>query len=383
MYFGTRVNRLWARAREAREAGGNGMTSTASIGSVERTSGSVRGGRHPLPAYGAIDLGTHNCRMLVAKPDPRRGFRVVQSFSRPVRLGEGLAADGVLRAAAVERAVDALRACARRLRRSQVRRTRCVATEACRRAANATAFVERVRRETGLVLERVSPDEEARLTLAGCLPLLDPAFPHVLLFDIGGGSMEVSWIAQESPRLPQFLGLRSFPVGVVSFAELYGGDRLPTDKYASIVSAVDGLLAPMDAEYGIGREVAAGRVQMVGTSGTVTTLAAAYLRLTRYDRSKVDGIDLDFDDIAAISSALSTTAWVERAANPCIGPERADLVVAGCAILDAVCRRWPVGRLRVADRGIREGLLMAMINQAEEEGTRGSGGDGHCSAGRS
>lgn len=311
--------------------------------------------------YAAIDLGTHNCRMLVAKPDPLRMFRVIRSFSRPVRLGEGLAASGTLGEAAIERAIGALKTCAESLREAKPRHIRSIATEPCRRAGNAAAFVRRVARETGLALESVSAADEAQLTLVGCRPLLDPRFPWVLLFDIGGGSTEVSWVEQRPGMRARMRGFRSLPYGVVSFAERYGGDRLKEDAYRAIVATIDDMLAPLEAEYGISREIAAGRVQMIGTSGTVTTMGAAYLRLNRYDRARVDGLEVSFDDIAAVSAVLAATDWATRASNPCIGPDRADLVVAGCAILEAICRRWPVGRLRIADRGIREGLLMEMM----------------------
>jgi exopolyphosphatase/guanosine-5'-triphosphate,3'-diphosphate pyrophosphatase len=316
--------------------------------------------------YAAIDLGTHNCRMLVARPDRAQFFRVIRSFSRAVRLGEGLAAKGILGEAAIGRAIDALKTCVDSLRETKARkstalRVRSIATEPCRRAANASAFIHRVAKETGLVLERVSAAEEAKLTLVGCHSLLDPRFPRALLFDIGGGSTEVSWIEQRRGLPPRTLGFCSLPYGVVSFAERYGGDRMSRHAYREIVESIEALLAPLEAQYEINREVAAGRVQMIGTSGTVTTLGAAYCQLERYERTRVDGLDLDFDAIAAVSAALSGTDWATRAANPCIGPDRADLVVSGCAILEAVCRRWPVGRLRIADRGIREGLLMEMM----------------------
>ncbi len=317
--------------------------------------------RSPAPAYAAVDLGTHNCRMLVARPDPAAGFRVIRSYAKPVRLGEGLGTSNSLTQAAMDRAVAALRACARRIERLGVVRVRSIATEACRRADNVDRFVQRIRRETGLVLEPVSATDEARLTLAGCSPLLDRHCQRVLLFDIGGGSTEIAWIEPHPDRPPQILALLSLPIGVVAFAERYGGDRISSRVYAEMVAGVRASLAPFEADCGIRRHLDAGGVQMIGTSGTVTTLAATLLRLKRYDRARVDGLDISFRDIARVSAQLAVSTWRERANNPCIGPDRADLVVAGCAILEAVCDTWPVGRLSVADRGIREGLLMSMM----------------------
>ena len=336
------------------------------------------GGRQPQrpfpgAVYGAVDLGTHNCRMLIARVEDDRRFRVIGSFSRAVRLGEGVAVNGRLAEPAIERAVGALKVCARRMRTAGVRRWRGIATEACRRADNGPAFLVRVEAETGIALEPVTPAEEARLTLAGCLQHLDPRYPRVLLFDIGGGSTEVTWIEQAPGRPPRTLGLVSLPFGVVSFAERYGGDRIAADRYEEMVRTVDAAVAPFDAEFGIGPVVAEGGVQMLGTSGTVTTLAAVFLGLGRYDRRRVDGLDIGFDDIARVSAGLAAGDWRARAANPCIGAVRADLVVGGCAILAAMCRRWPVGRLRVADRGIREGLLLAMIAAERKAAAAGAG----------
>ena len=336
------------------------------------------GGRlpqRPFPGavYGAVDLGTHNCRMLIARVEDDRRFRVIGSFSRAVRLGEGVSVNGRLAEPAIERAVGALKVCARRMCDAGVRRSRGIATEACRRADNGPAFLERVEAETGIALEPVTPAEEARLTLAGCLQHLDPRYPRVLLFDIGGGSTEVTWIEQAPGRPPRVAGLLSLHHGVVNFTERFGGDRIGADGYAEMTQTIDAALAGFDADHAIARDVADGKVQMLGTSGTVTTLAALYLGLRRYDRRRIDGLDIGFDDIAAVSAGLVASDWSGRAANPCIGPARADLVVAGCAILEAICRRWPVGRLRIADRGIREGLLLAMIAAEGTTATLGAG----------
>lgn len=336
------------------------------------------GGRQPQrpfpgAVYGAVDLGTHNCRMLIARVEDDRRFRVIGSFSRAVRLGAGVSANGRLAEPAIERAVGALKVCARRMCDAGVRRSRGIATEACRRADNGPAFLERVEAETGIALEPVTAAEEARLTLAGCLQHLDPRYPRVLLFDIGGGSTEVTWVEQAPGRPPRVAGLLSLHHGVVNFTERFGGDRIGADRYAEMTRIIDAALTGFDAEHAIARDVADGKVQMLGTSGTVTTLAALYLGLRRYDRRRIDGLDIGFDEIAAVSAGLAASDWSGRAANPCIGPVRADLVVAGCAILEAICRRWPVGRLRIADRGIREGLLLAMIAAEGATATPGAG----------
>ncbi|HEY0527092.1 MAG TPA: Ppx/GppA phosphatase family protein [Stellaceae bacterium] len=326
----------------------------------------------PAATFAALDLGTNNCRLLVARPAGANGFRVVDAFSRIVRLGEGLGTTGRLADAAMDRTVDALRVCATRLAQRGVTRGRYVATEACRRAANCGEFLDRVRRETGIGIEIIDSDEEARLAVAGCAPLLAPAVPHAVVFDIGGGSTEIAWLHRARPGgALQLFGLVSLPYGVVSLTERYGGDSFTEASYGMMVAEVRTALAPFEAQHGIARHVDGGKVQMLGSSGTVTTLAGIRLELPRYSRAAVDGTLLDFADIVRCSRRLAALDFAGRAAHPCIGPERADLVVAGCAILEAICATWPVGRLRVADRGVREGILMDLA--AADRGGNGRG----------
>lgn len=323
-----------------------------------------QGSRHDGPArrddvLAALDLGTNNCRLLVARPTDRHGFRVIDAFSRIVRLGEGIGASGELTDAAMERTLDALSVCGSKMRRRHVTRFRAVATEACRRARNGPEFLERVKQETGITLEVISSAEEAGLALAGCGPLLDPAVPGALVFDIGGGSTELAWSQRDGNA--DTAAVTSIPIGVVTLAETYGGDRYDAGVYDRMVADVAAWLAAYEREHAISAEVAAGRVQVIGTSGTVTTLAGVHLDLPRYVRDRVDGLFLNVADTLAIGRRLADQSFEDRAAHPCIGRDRADLVVAGCAILEAICRQWPVARMRVADRGVREGILFGLI----------------------
>jgi len=313
-------------------------------------------------AYGAIDLGTNNCRLLVARPH-HESFRVIDSFSRIVRLGEGVAAEGYLSEAAIKRTLNALKVCHDKMRTCGARRVRSVATAACRRATNSAEFLARVKDEVHLELEAISPQEEAELTLGGCAPLLNLNRPNALVFDIGGGSTEVVWIDATHPGGPKARDVISLPHGVVTLSEDFGGQTDPNQAYQDIVDLIDRSLGAFDTRNAISRAVLEGRVQMLGTSGTVTTLAAMHLQLRRYDRSRVDGLSLRFDDICDVVSYLGTMNHEQRLQHPCIGPRRGDLIMAGCAVLDAVCRRWPVGSLVVADRGIREGILLNLMRQ--------------------
>ncbi|WP_366553507.1 Ppx/GppA phosphatase family protein [Aquibaculum sediminis] len=317
-----------------------------------------------LPSvYAALDLGTNNCRLLVAR---RAGdaFRVVDAFSRIVRLGEGLENSGRLSEAAMDRTVAALAVCMRKLRYRRVERLRAIATEACRRAENGTVFLDRVRQETGLDLEVITTAEEAELAYHGCAPLFEPERPHVLVLDIGGGSTEVCWLERDKGeaigRLRRSLSL---PFGVVTLAERHGGRDVSEMVYRRMMAQVTEALHSFDPKGELLALAQAGALQLVGTSGTVTTLAGVHLDLPRYQRDRVDGLHLSRETVLQTSRLVRELDFPARAAHPCIGIQRADLVVAGCAIVEAVLELWPLTRLRVADRGLREGMLTRMIHE--------------------
>lgn len=312
--------------------------------------------------YAAIDLGTNNCHLLVARPAVF-GLNVVDAFSRIVRLGEGVANSRRLMPAAMSRTIAALKICVKKLHRNSVSRVRSVATEACRRSINGSDFQDRVGAETGLKLEIISEAEEARLAVEGCTPLLDSKSREALVFDIGGGSTELIWVEHRPEKPPEIKAWTSLSCGVVGLAEEHGGDRVSRAVYEEMVARVQRQLMPFESANGLNGKIASGGVQMLGASGTVTTVAGIHLGLRQYSRSLVDGQQLSFADVDAVSAYLLDMDYEARAATPCVGPDRADLVVAGCAILDAIQRTWPVGGLTVADRGLREGLLFGMMRE--------------------
>ncbi|WP_428409068.1 Ppx/GppA phosphatase family protein [Hyphococcus sp.] len=320
------------------------------------------GGRRRTVRLAALDLGTNNCRLLIASPRGR-DFRIVDAFSRIVRLGEGLSQSGVLSEAAMERTLGALKVCAEKIERRGVTHMRCIATQACRGAQNGPAFLETVSRETGLSFDIITTEEEARLAVAGCADLLDEAVG--LVFDIGGGSTELSWVRRREGGV-EIAAWTSLPFGVVSIAEKWGGREMSAETYAAVVGEVRAVIAQIGDPAGMKDIFEKDGAHLLGTSGTVTSIAGVHLGLARYRRDKVDGIWLTIDDAKAVTAKLNAMSFLERASEPCIGEERADLVVSGCAILEALQAEWPATRIRVADRGLREGMLADLAQQARK-----------------
>jgi len=343
------------RARLSRARWGRRSPGRADVGF-----GNDRGGA----TYAALDLGTNNCRLLVARPSGE-GFRVVDAFSRIVRLGEGVSTSGQLSDAAIGRALEALAICRNKMKNKGVTRARLIATEACRAAQNGAQFLSRVADELGLELEVIDRETEARLAATGCTPLIDPQADGAILFDIGGGSSEVVRLARSKkgrggPPLPQIRGWISLPHGVVTLAERYGGITVTRETYEAMVNEVASLIAPFVREHG---KDGTNGTHMLGTSGTVTTIAGVHLNLRRYERNRVDGCWMSTEQITAVIERLLAMTHEDRVASPCIGIQRADLVLAGCAILEAIRRAFPCPRLRVADRGLREGMLVQMMRE--------------------
>lgn len=354
-----------------------GVPANGSGGAAKHLGDSVHDAAAQAPSkpsvYGALDLGTNNCRLLVAKPS-RRGFVVVDAFSRIIRLGEGVQSTGQLSEGAMKRTIAALRVCADKMRRRGVTRSRLIATEACRIATNGATFIDRVENETGLALEIVGRETEAKLAVSGCASLLDGACDWALVFDIGGGSSELIWLdlrklggdwkrsVQSRAGVQNSIAAwTSLPLGVVNLAERHGGRDVTPENYEAMVEDVARALKGFESQYRFGERIAQDRTHFLGTSGTVTTISGIHLGLPRYDRTRVDGCWLKSTDVRRVSNSLIGMSYSERVAQPCIGQERADLVLAGCAILEALLRTWPCERLRVADRGLREGILTTLM----------------------
>ncbi|MEZ5712955.1 MAG: Ppx/GppA phosphatase family protein [Sphingobium sp.] len=324
----------------------------------------IRAGTPRWPSrnsYAAIDLGTNNCRLLIAKPSAD-GFVVIDAFSRIVRLGEGLATSGALSEQAIERAVSALAVCADKIRKRQVTLARSVATEACRRASNGAEFIARVKRETGIALDIISAQEEARLAVLGCHALLEPGDGPALIFDIGGGSTELVLVDSRGAA-PKIIDWLSAPWGVVSLTESEPHDQNDPVQRIAAYAKMRARVAETFAAFADRLPGGSGVKRLLGTSGTVTTLASVHLDLPKYDRQMIDGLIVPTDSMRGIAQRLSLMTLDERRNMPSIGAERADLVVAGCAILEGILDIWPAERLGIADRGIREGILRCLMEQ--------------------
>ncbi|MCR9128165.1 MAG: Ppx/GppA family phosphatase [Alphaproteobacteria bacterium] len=360
----------------AKDAAGSGPAR------ANRTRGR-RSGSNDL-VYGAIDLGTNNCRMLMARRTGR-GFRVIDAYSRIVRLGEGLAASGRLSDAAMDRAVEALQVCADRFERRGATKLRAIATEACRAADNGEEFLERVREKTGLPMELITAEEEARLAVQGSLDLLDEALDAALVIDIGGGSTELCWVdlaewrnrgGYASGGKPPLRGWFSMPLGVVTLSDRFPepeGDGERAAWYQEMKAYVASRMRPPRGAKRLKKLFHEGRAHLIGTSGTVTSVAGVHLNLDRYQRDRVDGLWMTTAEARAACGRLSSKDVAGRAKEGCIGTERADLVLAGCAIYEAVMDAWPTEKVRIGDRGLREGMLLNLMRPKRKRGKRGGG----------
>lgn len=317
--------------------------------------------------YAAIDLGTNSCRLVIATPTTT-SFRIVETFSKVVRLGEGIIQDNELSSKAMRRTINALKVCRGVIDEYQpIVASRFVATAACRRAKNVKPFVDMVKRETGIELEVISSKEEARLSVVGCLPLLNRAIKRVLVFDIGGGSTQIS-LARVTDYGKTFVeGFVSLPYGVVTISEAFAGHEMSTVEYSSVFERTQNILAEFEERYHINEAISNQEIQVIGTSGTVTVLGAVHLKLPRYNRSAVDGIAISAPDVAATINKIKTMGSEGRYKHPCIGQSKSDLTLAGCAIIEALTTFWPISEITIADRGIREGMLLDMMHSHRQK----------------
>lgn len=325
-----------------------------------------QGDEQARPVYAAIDLGTTSCRLVIASPTPT-SFQIIETFSKVTRLGEGIIKDNVLTKYAIRRTIAALKVCSGVINEyAPIFRSRFVATAACRRAKNCQEFMDAVKHETGLTLETISSKEEARLAVVGCIPLLNRCIKRTLVFDIGGGSTEISLARITNSGKTFVEGFVSLPYGVVTISEAFPSKDMTDLAYNTIIERTQKILQEFEDKYHIYEAIQKQEIQVIGTSGTVTVLGAVHLNLTRYNRSAVDGISISKRDIVRAVSKIKMMGDEGRRKHPCIGAQKADLTMAGCAIIEALCSFWPIAEITVADRGIREGILLDMMHQNQK-----------------
>ena len=343
------------------------------VNTRRRSHGRSGKGRRPQ-TFAALDLGTNNCRLLIARASGD-DFKVIDSYSRVVRLGKGLASTGRLSDESMDAAIEALAVCASKMKARRVKRWRCVATEACRKASNGQEFLDRAKEEGGVSLEIISPRVEARLAVMGCLNLIDMTKEVALVIDIGGGSTELSWVdvrrlkdPNEESRVhrPPISAWASLPVGVVTLSEMIPETDDRETWYADMKAKVREAIAEQGCETRFTKTFKEGRGHLIGTSGTITSLAGIHLKLPFYQRDKVDGLWLRSSDALKVARDMASRSPEDRAKEPCIGEDRARLLVAGCAITDVICEMWPSKMIRVADRGLREGMLRGLMDKSQK-----------------
>ena len=323
---------------------------------------SNKGASQAQKNFAAIDLGTNSCRLVIASPTPA-SFRIVETFSKITRLGEGIINDNELSRPAMRRTINALKVCASVIEEyAPIYRSRFVATAACRRAKNCKEFLDLVKKETGLTIETISSKEESRLAVVGCIPLLNRNIKRALVFDIGGGSTEISLARVTNSGKTFIEGFVSLPYGVVTISEAFPEKEMTSLAYDTIIERTHKLLKEFDEKYNIREAIKNQEIQIIGTSGTVTVLGAVHLNLPRYNRSAVDGISITRQDIDRAIAKIKRLGDEGRKKHPCIGAQKADLTMAGCAIIEGLCSFWPIEEITVADRGIREGILLDMMH---------------------
>ena len=335
---------------------------------------------HPIIA--AIDLGTNSCRLLVARvnvagirtnyfrsrPKPV-AWKVIDSFAKVVRLGEGMYSHDELSHDAIERTMEALSICRKKLDKYNMHSMRAVATEACRRATNKEVLVNRAREELGLNLEVICAEEEARLALKGCSAILDSRIPYGIVFDIGGGSTEVILVRlkRENKRSPGYavpfdvIDSISIPYGVVTTTEAV--DLADNQEYVHkmLHEKITDMLSEFVSKNKIIELIKNNEIQVAGSSGTVTTLAAYHLGLAQYERRLVDGMTISYEDLHIVIEKIFAMDKQGSLEESTVGFGRADYVLTGSVILKALCEVIPAKTMRIADRGVREGILIDLM----------------------
>lgn len=312
-----------------------------------------------MSVFASIDLGTNTVRLLVVTGNSK-GFTTLHSNQLITRLGEGLSHSGILKDIAMERTIKAVLDFKREASKYSPFAIWVAATSAVREAKNRNEFIEKIREVTGLELEVIPWEEEARRTLLGVFSGLDGNIKKAIVFDIGGGSTE--YILTVDKRLVKSVGTA---LGVVHLSEKYirkdpvdDGELIIlesviTNKIRNVKSQLHDVLCTMHD------------VRLIGTAGTVTTIAALDLNLHPYDPAKVNGYVLNIENVKEILKKLKNMTLEERRNIPALESGREDLIIPGAVIVIKTMEIFGFNEMIVSDYGLREGIILAKMSECQ------------------
>lgn len=309
--------------------------------------------------FAAIDLGSRNCRTIVGCQSKAGAFEYIETYSKSVSLADGVAASKKLSRKSMDRTIEALAFCSKVLSRYAGLTYLAVATDAMRRAENASVFIKRVKRELGLIISIITPQEEAYYAALGCIEVLSLETEIFVVFDIGGGSSEIALCRQKSDKDIELIDSLSIPYGVINLLE--SKDHLTFSGYSNLVQKISDLSRDFLNQYATTLDFV-NNFQCIGTSGTTTTVAALNMNLRFYDREKINDSILQFSEILKTVHYVQSLSEDERKLHPYISQSNEDLVLGGLTILEGIVRGLPASTITVTDRGVRDGVVYALTH---------------------
>ncbi len=300
----------------------------------------------------AIDIGTNSIRLIVAEPLRGGNYRILDEEKESTRLGENLSKTGRLEARAIEKSLGALRRMKQIAEGFQISRLMTIATCAVREAANGEEFCRRAREELGIEIEVIGAEREALLAFASVQRAFDLANQHVAVVDIGGGSTEIVLAFGSLVE-----AVYKTQLGAVRLSETYP-DTATTEGFEQLIAGIDRHLRkntknPVFVPH-----------TLFGSGGTFTSLAAMVMASKGQNGLPVRGYQVTRAEVRHLLDRLRKTPLKDRAGVPGLSPERADIIVAGLAIVDRIMDRFEINTVQVHNRGVRDGLLLTMIDES-------------------
>ena len=299
--------------------------------------------------FAAIDLGSTNCRLVIVDIIEDK-YKIICSFSEILNLGRNLSFSNEFNDEIIEKTIEIFKIISQKLKYYNVLSYRCVATEACRQSINSDELVKRIHERTNIEIEIIPSKEEARLCLKSCLNHNVNLNDFNLVFDIGGGSTEI--IIFDSIYSNKDFDFLSIPIGVINFSE-----KVSLFKTEKVLGQLEKQMMFFSKKKKIHNEP----ISIIGSCGTVTTLCAIHLKLNYYQKSLVDNTLLEIEDLKQTCNFVKRLSSEEKEKHPCIGPQRINLLDNGILILEKILESWPVKRILVSDRGLREGIILDQI----------------------